>query len=162
MSQRKISSHYSKNIITRLSAIQRTSSGNNFPSSSHIQIRSCESKVAWVTYRSVIPAGEKNNISQTRNTCFANPNILRVWPKLARARKIMCQHYAVLLLCPFLVDSGKMFGLVYSPWERVTTSHNGSQVSLFVLRTGTATTTTTTTTSLFQITNNNNNKFILN
>ena len=135
MSQRKISSHYSKNIITRLSAIQRTSSGNNFPSSSHIQIRSCKSKIAWVTYCSVIPAGEKNNISQTRNTCFANPNILRVWPKLARARKIMRQHYAVLLLCPFLVDSGKMFDLVYivlgSGLQQVTTGPR-SLFSFFV------------------------------
>ena len=36
-----------------------------------------------------------------------------------------------------LVDSGRMFSLVYSPWERVTTSHHGSQVSLFLLLTGT-------------------------
>ena len=33
----------------------------------------------------------------------------------------------------FLVDSGRMFGLVYSPWEWVTTSHHGSQVSLFLV-----------------------------
>ena len=38
---------------------------------------------------------------------------------------------------PFLVDSGRMFGQVYNPWERVTTSHHGSQVSLFLLLTGT-------------------------
>ena len=30
-----------------------------------------------------------------------------------------------------------MFGLVYSPWERVTTSHHGSQVFVFLLLTGT-------------------------
>ena len=30
-----------------------------------------------------------------------------------------------------------MFGLVYSPWEQVTTSHHGSQVSLSLLLTGT-------------------------
>ena len=41
------------------------------------------------------------------------------------------------LLCPFLVDSCRMFGLVYSPWKRVTTNHHGSQVSLFLLLTGT-------------------------
>ena len=35
------------------------------------------------------------------------------------------------------VDSGRMFGLIYSPWERVTTSHLGSQVSLFLLLTET-------------------------
>ena len=43
----------------------------------------------------------------------------------------------ILLLCSFLVDSGRIFGLVYSPWEQVTSSHNGSQVSLFLLLTGT-------------------------
>ena len=43
----------------------------------------------------------------------------------------------LLLLCPFLVDSGRIFGLVYSPWERATTSHHGSQVSLLLLLTGT-------------------------
>ena len=48
------------------------------------------------------------------------------------------QYYKSLsLLCPFLVDSGRMFGLVYSPWERVRTSHHGSKVSLFLLLTGT-------------------------
>ena len=30
-----------------------------------------------------------------------------------------------------------MFGLVYSPWERFTTSYHGSQVSLFPFLTGT-------------------------
>ena len=30
-----------------------------------------------------------------------------------------------------------MFGLVYSPWERVTTSHHGSRVPLFLLLTET-------------------------
>ena len=39
----------------------------------------------------------------------------------------------LLLWFPFLVDPGGMFGLVYSPWERVTTSHHGPQVSLFLL-----------------------------
>ena len=43
----------------------------------------------------------------------------------------------LLLLGPFLVDSGRMFGLVYSPWERVTTSHHRSLVSLFFLLNGT-------------------------
>ena len=34
--------------------------------------------------------------------------------------------------CPFLEDSGRTFGLINSPWERVTRSHHGSQVSLFL------------------------------
>ena len=38
---------------------------------------------------------------------------------------------------PFLINSGRIFGLVYSPWERVKTSYHGSQVSLFPLLTGT-------------------------
>ena len=34
--------------------------------------------------------------------------------------------------CPFLEDSGRTFGLINSPSERVTRSHHGSQVSLFL------------------------------
>ena len=39
----------------------------------------------------------------------------------------------LLLLCPFLVDSDGIFGLFYSPCERVTTSHHVSKVALFLL-----------------------------
>ena len=35
------------------------------------------------------------------------------------------------------LNSGRMLGLVYSLWKRVTTSHHGSQISLFLLLTGT-------------------------
>ena len=59
------------------------------------------------------------------------------WLSIKKNWYLYCYLLLLLLLCPFLVDSGRMFGLVYSPWERVTTSHQGSQVSLFPFLTGT-------------------------
>ena len=54
-----------------------------------------------------------------------------------RCAKIGAFVNSVVILTLRDLTTGRMFGLVYNPWERVTTSHHGSQVSLFLLLTGT-------------------------
>ena len=63
-------------------------------------------------------------------TCENHSSTLAMRSDVLRTLLLLLLLLLILLLCPFLVDSGRMFGLVYSPLERVTTSHHGSNLLL--------------------------------